>query len=81
LILVPLKQLLDQWIERLNNFLNVSIDEIGQIGGEKRKPTVIIDVATIQSLSRKGVVAIESKMTDLCAGQITCFVAPKALSI
>jgi superfamily II DNA or RNA helicase len=56
LILVHLKQLLDQWIERLNTFLDVSAKEIGQIGGGKRKPTGIIDVATIQSLSRKGVV-------------------------
>ncbi len=56
LILVHLKQLLDQWIERLNTFLDVSVNEIGQIGGGKRKPTGIIDVATIQSLSRKGVV-------------------------
>jgi len=56
LILVHLKQLLDQWIERLNTFLDVSVKEIGQIGGGKRKPTGIIDVATIQSLSRKGVV-------------------------
>jgi len=40
----------------LNDFLDVSSDDIGQIGGGKRKPTGIIDVATIQSLGRKGVV-------------------------
>jgi superfamily II DNA or RNA helicase len=56
LILVHLKELLYQWIARLNTFLDVSADDIGQIGGGKRKPTGIIDVATIQSLSRKGVV-------------------------
>jgi superfamily II DNA or RNA helicase len=56
LILVHLKELLYQWIERLNAFLDVSDDDIGQIGGGKRKPTGIIDVATIQSLGRKGVV-------------------------
>ncbi len=50
------KQLLDQWIARLNTFLDVAEGSIGQIGGGKRKPTGIIDVATIQSLSRKGVV-------------------------
>ncbi len=55
LILVHLKQLLDQWIARLNTFLDVSVDDIGQIGGGKRRPTGIIDVATIQSLGRKGV--------------------------
>jgi superfamily II DNA or RNA helicase len=56
LILVHLKQLLDQWIARLNTFLDVSVDDIGQFGGGKRKQTGIIDVATIQSLGRKGVV-------------------------
>ena len=56
LILVHLKELLYQWIARLNAFLDVSVNDIGQIGGGKRKPTSIIDVATIQSLGRKGVV-------------------------
>jgi superfamily II DNA or RNA helicase len=56
LILVHLKELLYQWIARLNAFLDVSKNEIGQIGGGKREPTGIIDVATIQSLGRKGVV-------------------------
>ena len=56
LILVHLKELLHQWIARLNDFLDVSPNDIGQIGGGKRKPTGLIDVATIQSLGRKGVV-------------------------
>ena len=56
LILVHLKQLLNQWIERLSTFLDASAEEIGQIGGGKHQPTGIIDVATIQSLSRKGAV-------------------------
>lgn len=56
LVLVHRKQLLDQWIERLKTFLDISDDAIGQIGGGKRKPTGLIDVAMIQSLSRKGVV-------------------------
>jgi superfamily II DNA or RNA helicase len=56
LILVHLKELLHQWIARLNSFLDVTVNNIGQIGGGKRKPTGIIDVATIQSLGRKGVV-------------------------
>jgi superfamily II DNA or RNA helicase len=56
LILVHLKELLYQWIDRLNAFLDVSIEDIGQVGGGKRKPTGIVDVATIQSLGRKGVV-------------------------
>lgn len=56
LILVHLKELLYQWMTRLSTFLDISADAIGQIGGGKRKPTGFIDVATIQSLSRKGVV-------------------------
>lgn len=48
LILVHSRQLLDQWKERLNMFLE-GID-IGVIGGGKRKPTGQIDVATYQSL-------------------------------
>ena len=56
LILVHLKERLHQWIARLDAFLDVTVNDIGQIGGGKRKPTGIIDVATIQSLGRKGVV-------------------------
>ncbi|MCF8069145.1 MAG: DEAD/DEAH box helicase [Desulfobacterales bacterium] len=56
LILVHRKQLLEQWIARLSNFLDISPKEIGQIGGGKNKPNLKIDVAMIQSLSRKGVV-------------------------
>jgi len=56
LIVVHRKQLLDQWLTRLDTFLEGKNKQIGQIGGGKRKPTGIIDVAMIQSLSRKGVV-------------------------
>lgn len=56
LILVHRRQLLDQWIERLKGFLTASHNEIGQIGGGKRKPTGKIDVAIAQSLCRKDVV-------------------------
>ena len=54
LILVHRRQLLDQWIARLSTFLDLPPKEIGQIGGGKRKPTGIVDVAIIQSLVRKG---------------------------
>ena len=51
LILVHSRQLLDQWQERLRSFLpNI---EIGVIGGGKKKPTGIIDIATYQSLINK----------------------------
>jgi len=56
LILVHRRQLLDQWINRLSAFLGLDPKDIGRIGGGKRKPSGILDVALIQSLSRKGVV-------------------------
>jgi superfamily II DNA or RNA helicase len=56
LILVHRKQLQEQWIERLSSFLELPKNAIGRIGGGKRKPTGLIDVAVIQSLVRKGVV-------------------------
>jgi superfamily II DNA or RNA helicase len=54
LVLVHRRQLLDQWIARLSTFLDLPTKSIGQIGGGKRKPTGIVDVAIIQSLARKG---------------------------
>ena len=56
LVLVHHKQLLEQWVARLSTFLDLPADAIGVIGGGRRKPTRIVDVAMIQSLSRKGVV-------------------------
>lgn len=56
LILVHRKQLQEQWIERLSTFLELPKDAIGRIGGGTRKPTSLIDVAVLQSLTRKGVV-------------------------
>jgi len=50
------RELLDQWIARLSNFLELDPKKIGQIGRGKRKPSGIIDVAIIQSISRKGAV-------------------------
>jgi superfamily II DNA or RNA helicase len=56
LVLVHRRQLLDQWRERLATFLNLPIKSIGQIGGGRRRPSGIVDVAVIQSLNRKQVV-------------------------
>jgi len=56
LVLVHRRQLLDQWRERLASFLNLPIKSIGQIGGGRRRPNGMIDVAVIQSLNRKQVV-------------------------
>ncbi|MGB0281736.1 MAG: TOTE conflict system archaeo-eukaryotic primase domain-containing protein [Neptuniibacter sp.] len=51
LILVHSRQLLDQWRERLKSFLPDA--DVGIIGGGKKKPTGIIDIATYQSLINK----------------------------
>jgi superfamily II DNA or RNA helicase len=56
LILVHRHQLLEQWAARLQSFLNLPEDSIGQIGGGVRKPTGVIDIAMIQSLAHGGVV-------------------------
>ena len=50
LILVHRRQLMDQWIARLGAFLDLADSDIGRIGGGKRKPTGVVDVAVIQSL-------------------------------
>lgn len=57
LVLVHRQQLLDQWIERLSAFLGLPANAIGRIGGGRRRPNGRIDVALIQSLVDKGVVA------------------------
>jgi superfamily II DNA or RNA helicase len=48
LILVHSRQLLDQWKERLKNFMPDI--EVGVFGAGKKKPTRVVDVATYQSL-------------------------------
>ncbi|HHP3468772.1 TPA: TOTE conflict system archaeo-eukaryotic primase domain-containing protein [Escherichia coli] len=53
LILVHRTELLKQWQERLAVFLQVG-DNIGIIGGGKRKPCGNIDIAVMQSISRYG---------------------------
>jgi superfamily II DNA or RNA helicase len=53
LIVVHRTELLNQWTERLRTFLNIAGNEIGVIGAGKNKPGGIIDVAVMQSLSRK----------------------------
>ena len=53
LVLVHRRELLNQWVERLTTFLNINPKDIGTIGGGRRRPTGIIDVALIQSLVRR----------------------------
>jgi len=52
LIIVHRKQLFDQWIERIQDFLKIPKKEIGQIGNQKNKIGKFITIAMIQSLSR-----------------------------
>ena len=61
LILVHRRQLQEQWKARLEQFLGIDSKQIGQIGAGKRKPTGIIDIAIIQSLSQK------NKVDDIVA--------------
>ena len=56
LVLVHRRQLQEQWIERLSTFLGMPARAIGRIGGGRKKPTGLVDVAVIQSLVRNGVV-------------------------
>jgi superfamily II DNA or RNA helicase len=56
LILVHRQQLLEQWVERLQSFLDVPAKSIGRLGGGRKKLTGVIDVALMQSLVRKDVV-------------------------
>jgi superfamily II DNA or RNA helicase len=53
LIVVHRRQLMDQWLEQIDMFLQIDKKQIGRIGGGKRKPTGIIDVAIMQSLSKQ----------------------------
>ncbi|MFB9984854.1 DEAD/DEAH box helicase family protein [Mesorhizobium kowhaii] len=57
LVLVHRRELLTQWVERLKTFLAIDPRQIGIVGGGRRKPTGMIDVALIQSLVRRGEVS------------------------
>jgi superfamily II DNA or RNA helicase len=57
LVLVHRQQLLDQWVARLRAFLDVDADRIGVVRGGRKRPTGYIDVATVQSLVKKGEVS------------------------
>lgn len=61
LVLVHRTELLRQWQERLQAFLGVDNGVVGTIGGGKAKPTGVIDIAVMQSLSRKGEVSDKVK--------------------
>jgi len=54
LVLVHRTELLKQWQERLQTFLGVGKGVVGTIGGGQGRPTGKIDIAVMQSLTRKG---------------------------
>jgi superfamily II DNA or RNA helicase len=54
LVLVHRTELLQQWQQRLQTFLGAGKGVVGAIGGGKTRPTGKIDVAVMQSLSRRG---------------------------
>ncbi|MEQ4481415.1 TOTE conflict system archaeo-eukaryotic primase domain-containing protein [Cohnella silvisoli] len=56
LILVHRRELMEQWKERLQTFLNLPKESIGLVGGGKEMRTGIVDIAVIQSLNHKGIV-------------------------
>lgn len=62
LVVVHRQQLLEQWLERLATFLDIDPNQLGRVGGGKREPSGVIDVALIQSLVRRG------EVNDLVAG-------------
>lgn len=52
LILVHRAQLMDQWKERISQFLEIPVKEVGTLGGAKKKLTGNIDVGMLQSLAK-----------------------------
>jgi superfamily II DNA or RNA helicase len=52
LILVHRAQLMDQWKERISQFLQIPVKDIGTLGGSKKKLTGNIDVGMLQSLAK-----------------------------
>jgi superfamily II DNA or RNA helicase len=53
LVLVHRGPLVEQWVERLSEFLDVSSKSIGRIGAGRRRITHHIDVAMVQTLARR----------------------------
>ena len=62
LVLVHREQLLQQWIERLSEFLDLGKDRLGSFSGRRKRLTGSVDVAMIQSFVRKG--EVDDRVAD-----------------
>ena len=62
LVLVHRKPLLDQWVTRLSEFLELEEGAIGTIGGGGGKPTGKLDVAMVQSLARRETLTLAASL-------------------
>ena len=60
LILTHRKQIMDQWVERIQTFLGIPKAHIGRIGGAKDSVGEKVTVAMLQSLARR------ESLADLC---------------
>ena len=56
LVLVHRRQLMEQWIERLSEFLDLPAKAIGRLGGGQKKLTGMLDITLVQSLVHSGTV-------------------------
>ena len=52
LVMVHRTDLLRQWEEQLSNLLEIHDGELGSLGGGKKKPGGIVDIAVMQTLAR-----------------------------
>ncbi len=62
LVVVHREQLLQQWVDRLAEFLDVGADRIGRLSGRRKKLTGVVDVALLQSLVKKG--EVDDRIAD-----------------
>jgi superfamily II DNA or RNA helicase len=53
LVLVHRQQLMDQWKERLEQFLDIEPAQVGRLGGGHSRVTGVVDIAMLQSLGRR----------------------------
>ena len=68
LVLVHLTPLMEQWRQRISEFLDIDIKKIGTFGGTRKRPTGKIDVGMLPSLAKLN----EEEVAELLApyGQI-----------